>query len=296
MGAEISDIEFVQFHPTALYLEGAPRFLLSEALRGEGAVLRNRDGERFMEQYHPLAELAPRDVVSRSIVSEMRRTGARHVFLDLTHREPGFVSKRFPRIYQTCFEYGIDLERQPAPVHPAAHYSMGGVRTGLDGCSSVAGLYAAGEVACTGVHGANRLASNSLLEGLVFGARAGVAMREAPRRVAIRGALPEDAVFPRICENDIRLLASEECGILRSGEGLAGAVERLQSVACERLRDTARAHHELRSIHTLALLIARCALARRESRGGHYRIDYPEKKPEFQKHSVVSKGRDVAFV
>src|SRR5262249_31475983 len=162
-GADISDIEFVQFHPTALAVEGAPRFLLSEALRGEGAVLRNTAGERFTD------ELAPRDVVSRAIVREMERTGASHVLLDLTHRERGFARARFPRIYETCLRYGVDLETQAAPVAPAAHYAMGGVRTDLDGRTSVAGLFAAGEVACTGVHGANRLASNSLLEGLVFG-------------------------------------------------------------------------------------------------------------------------------
>jgi hypothetical protein len=171
-GAEIQDIEFVQFHPTALHVEGAPRFLLSEALRGEGAQLRNAAGERFMERYHPLKELAPRDVVARAIVAEMTATGVPHVLLDLSHREPGFVSARFPRIYQTCLRYGVDLERQGAPVAPAAHYAMGGVRTGLDGRTSVPRLYAAGEVACTGVHGANRLASNSLLEGVVFGAAA----------------------------------------------------------------------------------------------------------------------------
>src|SRR5581483_10308849 len=166
-GAEIQDIEFVQFHPTALYVEGAPRFLLSEALRGEGAYLRNAAGERFMDRYHPMAELAPRDVVSRAIVAEMRRTGGK-VSLDISHRGPDFVSRRFPRIYETCLRYAIDLGRSPAPVHPAAHYAMGGVRSDLDGRTTIERLYAAGEVACTGVHGANRLASNSLLEGVVF--------------------------------------------------------------------------------------------------------------------------------
>src|SRR3954471_6784340 len=190
-GAEIQDIEFVQFHPTALRLDGAPSFLLSEALRGEGARLLNADRERFMARYHPLEELAPRDVVSRAIVAEMVRLGSRHVWLDLTHREAGFVRGRFPRIYETCLRYGIDLEREAAPVAPAAHYAMGGVRADLDGRTTLARLYAAGEVACTGVHGANRLASNSLLEGVVFGARAGRAMREsggAGRRVESAGA------------------------------------------------------------------------------------------------------------
>ena len=178
-GAEISDIEFVQFHPTALAVEGAPRFLLSEALRGEGALLRNTRGERFMERYHELLELAPRDVVARAIVSEMTRTGTPHVFLDLTHRGESFIRERFPRIYETCLQYGVNIGTDAAPVAPAAHYAMGGVRTDLDGRTNVARLFAAGEAACTGVHGANRLASNSLLEGVVFGIRAGRAMREA---------------------------------------------------------------------------------------------------------------------
>src|ERR1022692_4074397 len=178
-GAEIGDIEFVQFHPTALAVEGAPRFLLSEALRGEGALLRTTRGERFMERYHPLGELAPRDVVARAIVSEMSRTTAPHVFLDLTHRGETFIRQRFPRIYETCLRYGVNICVDPAPVAPAAHYAMGGVRTDLEGRTNVARLFAAGEAACTGVHGANRLASNSLLEGVVFGIRAGRAMREA---------------------------------------------------------------------------------------------------------------------
>src|ERR687894_1016992 len=177
-GAELADMEFVQFHPTALNIEGAPRFLLSEALRGQGGVLRNAEGRRFMPRYHDRAELAPRDVVSRSIVAEMERTATRTVFLDMTALAPSYLRARFPKIYDTCLRFGLDITRDPLPVSPAAHYVMGGVRTDLEGRTSLAGLYAAGEVACTGVHGANRLASNSLLEGLVFGARAGRAMRE----------------------------------------------------------------------------------------------------------------------
>lgn len=177
-GAEIADIEFVQFHPTALAIPGAPSFLISEALRGEGGLLKNAAGERFMERYHPMAELAPRDVVARAIVSESLRTGG-PIYLDLTHKGTDFARERFPRIYATCLEFGVDLGRQPVPVAPAAHYAMGGVRTDLEGRTTLGRLYAAGEVASTGVHGANRLASNSLLEGVVFGARAGRAMREA---------------------------------------------------------------------------------------------------------------------
>ncbi|HYP13356.1 MAG TPA: L-aspartate oxidase, partial [Bryobacteraceae bacterium] len=215
-GAVISDIEFVQFHPTALFLPGAPRFLLSEARRGEGALLRNSRGHRFMEAYHPMAELAPRDVVSRSMIQEMRATGT-PIYLDLSHREPGFTRRRFPRIYETCMAYGIDLETSAAPVHPAAHYSMGGVRTGLDGSTNLAGLYAAGEVACTGVHGANRLASNSLLEGVVFGGRAGLAMREGRASGSARSQAPGHALHPGLSEAELRQVAWDHCGIVRSG-------------------------------------------------------------------------------
>src|SRR5919199_2280517 len=177
-GAELADMEFVQFHPTALSLEGAPRFLLSEALRGEGGVLRNAAGRRFMPRYHDAAELAPRDVVTRSIVAEMGRTATRTVFLDMTAFDAAYLRRRFPKIYRTCLEYGLDLAREPIPVSPAAHYVMGGVRTDLEGRTTLAGLYAAGEGGRPGRHRPNRLASNSLLEGLVFGARAGAAAAE----------------------------------------------------------------------------------------------------------------------
>ncbi len=288
-GAEIADIEFVQFHPTALYIPGAPRFLLSEALRGEGAHLINAAGERFMARYHVLEELAPRDVVSRAIVTELRRTEAEHVWLDLTHLDAAHIRARFPRIHATCLGYGVDLGAQPVPIHPAAHYSMGGVRTDLDGRSSIPGLYAAGEVACTGVHGANRLASNSLLEGVVFGARAGRVMREYQPAAANAGEMLEET-FPEISESAVRSLTWDHCGILRSGDGLREALSALD-VKTRRLE----ANYELRNMHTVAVLIARCALARRESRGAHYRVDNPEKRPEFQKHSVVSRAGDVEF-
>ena len=283
-GAGISDIEFVQFHPTALHVEGAPRFLLSEALRGEGAYLRNATGERFMERYHRLAELAPRDVVSRAIVAELGRTGAPHVWLDITHRGGEFVLRRFPRIYETCLRYGIDLGSTPAPVHPAAHYAMGGVHTDLDGRTSLERLYAAGEVACTGVHGANRLASNSLLEGVVFGARAARAMRECAAAPLLPEAPLPQTEFPRAALEEIRALAWNQCGIVRTGAGLQQALDWLASRAPGGPPD-----YELRNIHQVARLIACCALAREESRGGHFRSDFPQKDDaRFARHSLIS--------
>jgi L-aspartate oxidase len=286
-GAEIGDIEFVQFHPTALHVEGAPRFLLSEAMRGEGGYLRNADGDRFMERYHPLKELAPRDVVARAIVSEMNRTGAGHVYLDLTHREAGFVRGRFPRIYETCLRYGVDFEKQPAPVAPAAHYAMGGVRTDLDGRTTLPRLFAAGEVACTGVHGANRLASNSLLEGVVFGTRAGRALRESAAALRIV-PMREPETGGEAAAGQTQRVAWEKCGIVRDATGLREACEWLE-------RRSPPERSQERNMREVALLIARCALAREESRGAHFRTDYPAKRAEFAKQSVVQKDTGIAF-
>lgn len=289
-GAGIADIEFIQFHPTALYLDSAPRFLLSEALRGEGAYLRNASGERFMERYHPRKELAPRDVVSRSIVMELRANGDSSAFLDMTHLQPGFIRHRFPRIYETCLRYGVDLETTPAPVRPAAHYAMGGVQTDLFGRSTVPRLYAAGEVACTGVHGANRLASNSLLEAVVFGARAGQAMSSESRgKNDARSTQEIHPAFPLVTERDLRAIAWNSCGILRNGPELAAAHKRLQSRAFQSLKSPARADYELRNMHQVASLISLAALSRQESRGAHYRIDFPSKSAAFEKHSVVTR-------
>jgi L-aspartate oxidase len=281
-GARISNIEFVQFHPTALHVDGAPRFLLSEALRGEGALLRNRKGEAFMHRYHQMKDLAPRDVVSRSIVTEMHATGSPHVWLDLTSRDPDFIRQRFPRVYETCLRYGVDISKEPAPVHPAAHYAMGGVWTDLDGRSTIPGLYAAGEVACTGVHGANRLASNSLLEALVFGARAGrVAGATGGSPLAV---VPVRApiLIPVVTETELRDLTWGDCGITRNREGLEAAIAVLQRLTWQPVEIPSLAQIELRNIAQVAALIAKAALWREESRGAHYRSDFPNKSEAFR--------------
>jgi L-aspartate oxidase len=312
-GAVLSDMEFMQFHPTALAIKGAPRFLLSEALRGEGGVLRNIDLERFMKRYNEAQELAPRDVVTRAIVSEMQRTNSGHVFLDMTAKPEEFLKKRFPRIYETCSSYGLDLAGDMAPVRPAAHYMMGGVKTDLWGRTSLPGLYAAGETADTGVHGANRLASNSLLEGLVFGARAGQAMmKDSPVKKRNPAGLPGcpvpkpdnpcSAQAAKCAANHpqafvrIRDLMWRQVGILRNGKELAAAIEQLQATELPQSEKPGRGEHELRNLRDLALLMAKSAWARQESRGSHYRSDFPYRDDEdFSKHSIVQKGKDVWF-
>jgi L-aspartate oxidase len=270
--------------------------LLSEALRGEGGRLLNAQGERFMGRYHALEDLAPRDVVSRSIMAEMDRTGGSHVFLDLSHLPPAHVRERFPRIYQTCLKYGVDISKDPAPVHPAAHYAMGGVRTDLEGHASLPRLFAAGEVAATGVHGANRLASNSLLEALVFGARAGRKMREWAGARLLSGASMPQPEFPDIAEDELRRLAWEQCGILRSGEGLERTRNFLKAIPTRACPYPNRGVFELRGMREVLFLIASCALAREESRGAHYRVDFPEKSARFQKHSRIVRNNEVSFV
>ncbi len=291
-GAQVADMEFVQFHPTALHLEGAPRFLLSEALRGEGAVLRNRIGEAFMERYHEMRDLAPRDVVSRAIVAEMARTDSPHVWLDLTARGSAFIHERFPRIFETCLAYGLDLGKESAPVHPAAHYAMGGVHTDLNGRTSLPGLYAAGEVACTGVHGANRLASNSLLEGLVFGARAGREMRNCVAATASRNPdKPEPTwLVPDMPIAQLRELMWKNCGIVRNREGLQAALDAMDRTPMLPAERPTLAAIELRNILQAGKLIAACALWREESRGAHYRTDFPEKNEAFAHDSLRTKS------
>ena len=303
-GAQLSDMEFVQFHPTALNIENAPRFLLSEAMRGEGGVLRNTDGERFMTRYHERAELAPRDIVSRSIVAEMQRTATRTVYLDMTALEPRFVRTRFPKIYETCLRYELDITTDLLPVSPASHYCMGGVRTDLDGRASLKGLYAAGEVACTGVHGANRLASNSLLEGLVFGARAGRAAAADLKGESIvtahDDAVPEDEREARARSSGevalavrkrVRRLMWERVGIIRSGESISRALREFEQIARAPL---ARAS---RNFLNVATLIARSAIWREESRGAHFRTDFPARDDErWRVHSIIRAGAEITSV
>jgi L-aspartate oxidase len=282
-GARCTDLEFVQFHPTALDVDGAPRFLLSEALRGEGAQLLNIDGERFMTRYESAGELASRDLVSRAIVREQQRTNS-PVYLSMAHLDPVWVRRRFPTIAEVCRSVGLDLGTDRIPVGPAAHYVMGGVETDLWGRTTLPGLYAAGEVDCTGVHGANRLASNSLLEGLVFGARAAQAMLlpggdVAPFSIRARGA--EEPIHPRDPrdssaaprETDVRNLMWNAVGLLRDGAGLQIAVERLDRWYAALGADRSR----IAALVTVGRLMAHAALRREETRGGHARADFPSR-------------------
>jgi L-aspartate oxidase len=299
-GAEITDLEFLQFHPTALYLKKAPRFLLSEALRGEGGHLRNMEMTRFMPKYHPLAELAPRDVVARAIMHELERSRAKEpvVYLDLTDMSAEHIRRRFPRIYSTCMQYNIDITNELIPVRPAAHYAMGGVRTDLDGQTTLAGLFAAGEVAGTGVHGANRLASNSLLEGLVFGARAGRKMRDNLKRPMTKARGDSSRVaysngpLPVPVESTIQEIGTlmwKHAGMVRDSGGLKQAIERLQEMGKSLSHPRTRREFEARNLQLSGLLLARSALAREESRGAHYRVDFPDHNDgKFRKHSVIA--------
>jgi L-aspartate oxidase len=303
-GLVVANLEFVQFHPTALFLPGAPRFLLSESMRGEGAVLRNAEGQRFAHRYHPMGELAPRDVVTRAIVSEIQAQRGRPVTLDLTHLDPAFVKARFPTIYATCLEYGLDITRSLIPVYPAAHYMMGGIETDREGRTSLPGCYAAGEVACTGVHGANRLASNSLLEGLVY---AEAASKEAIGLLQNKAfnPLPQPPAWDDVGTTDsdemivvthnwdeIRRLMWNYVGIVRSDKRLERAQRRIDAIQSE-IHDyywhfkVVPDLIELRNIATVAELIIKCARHRKESRGLHYNLQYPQHDARWLKDTIL---------
>ena len=296
-GAEVMDMEFIQFHPTALRLPGAPTFLISEAVRGEGGILRNNAGRAFMTDYHPQGDLAPRDIVARAIVAEMTRSAADHVYLEVTHLPPERVSARFPQIYRFCLDHGLDITKEPIPVSPAAHYTMGGVRTNTWGETSLRGLYACGEVACTGVHGANRLASNSLLETVVFAERAvertlngagGDPLPEAETLTLPEAAAPSTPVSP-LDRPKLQSLMWDDVGIIRSRESLTHARDTLAAWQRELPAAADRPSHELANLVLSGRLVAEAAFLREESRGAHYRTDFPQPRPAWQRHIVFRK-------
>ncbi|MDP1568891.1 MAG: L-aspartate oxidase [Vicinamibacterales bacterium] len=299
-GARVADLEFVQFHPTVLAVEGRPRFLLSEALRGEDAHLLNAAGERFMTRYEPAGELAARDLVSRAIAREARRTGA-PIYLSMAHLDAAWVHDRFPNIAAACRAAGLDLARDRIPVSPAAHYAMGGVETDLWARTSVPGLFAAGEAACTGVHGANRLASNSLLEGLVFGARAAIAMATPPQAGGLTHGRVDAAALRPVAATDVpderalRTLMWHDVGLVRERAALDAAVPVLEgwrraARAAWRLAEADPALWRLVSLSTVGALVARGALRREESRGGHYRADFPRRDDVHWQIHIVERG------
>ncbi|PAK48773.1 L-aspartate oxidase [Paenibacillus sp. 7541] len=299
-GAQIRDMEFIQFHPTALSYPGAPRFLISEAVRGEGAVLRNIKGERFMHRYHELLELAPRDVVARAIVSEMEETRSTFVYLDITHESPEMVKHRFPTIYETCMQYGLDLSSDWIPVSPAAHYMMGGIKTNLHGESSIKRLFACGEVSSTGVHGANRLASNSLSEAVVYGSRIVNQIPSLPKRSSDIPAVSfrlgrTEGPFQAMVEKRLKLqkVMVRYAGLCRSRDTLLRAQEELgRQLPLFQALLSKREEYEFANLLTASLLVVQGALHREESRGAHFREDYPERNDSaWQKHIIHTRDQ-----
>lgn len=299
-GAELMDLEFIQFHPTVLCHPQNKSFLISEAVRGEGALLRNIHGERFMPGYHELNELAPRDVVSRAIFKEMNRTGADHVFLDITFKDREYLEHRFPNIYKTCLGYGIDISKDYIPVSPAEHYCMGGIKTDVFGRTNINGFYACGEAACTGIHGANRLASNSLLEGLVFGRRIGIDVNcilkdKIKRKVDFKiryvsGSDKRDFDADE-AKSRVQKLMTDYVGIVRNEEGLFYAkqeIEKYRNLLQNKKNKNVK-DYELQNIVLLSGLVIESALERKESRGAHYRSDYSRTDDENWLRSIIKK-------
>ncbi|MEW9702474.1 L-aspartate oxidase [Paenibacillus sp. SI8] len=299
-GAHIQDVEFIQFHPTALCYPGAPRFLISEAVRGEGAYLRNIKGERFMENYHPQLELAPRDVVARAIVDEMENNKSTFVYLDITHETEELIKHRFPTIYEYCLNYGLDMTTDWIPVAPAAHYMMGGVKTDLHGETAVKRLFACGEVSSTGVHGANRLASNSISEAIVFGRRIIERIQELPsltgnpviKTDTSRTELPKQAVVEKKLK--LQKIMLRYAGFKRSAQGLQqGYIELSRQLPVFETQMNKREDYEFANLLSCALLTTMSALQREESRGAHYREDFPERDDlNWKKHIVFKRGED----
>jgi L-aspartate oxidase len=295
-GAEVMDMEFFQFHPTALRLPGVQAFLISEAVRGEGGVLRDVSGERFMPEYHPKAELAPRDIVARAILDRMHRTKADHVLLDVTHLDPRLVLSRFPQIYRFCKDAGLDITAEPIPVSPAAHYTMGGIRTNTWGETTIPGLYACGECACTGVHGANRLASNSLLETVVFAKRVvrrtvdspDTATPETPDAVDLSEPVRGDC--PPLDREAIQSLMWQDVGIVRDASSMSRAKSTLSAWHASLGPPRDRASQEVADLLVCGRLVTEAALLREESRGAHYRTDFPQPREEWRRHIVFRLG------